>query len=266
MGRRYGRAGTFSNVDSSADAREFVSYLDEITRIAAAGKRLSYEALQVRPGMHVLDAGCGTGDDVRALAELAGSDGRAAGIDFSQTMIDEAVKRGVPPNAEFRQASATAIPYPDETFDAARSERVFQHLEQAEAAARELYRVLKPGGTLMLIDQDWETLVVAGSDKWLTRKICNAFVDFPPNGWAGRNHRGLLMRAGFHDVSIQPMPVMLPYPPAISLIFDPAVAYARDGGAVTAREAAQFLADLQMAEERGEFVCGFTIFAATAKR
>lgn len=266
MGRRYGRAGTFSNVDSSADAREFVSYLDDITRIAGEGKRASYAALQLQPGMRVLDAGCGTGDDVRALAEIVGSDGRVVGIDFSQTMIDEAVKRGVPPNAEFRQAPATAIPYPDEAFDAARSERVFQHLAQPDAAARELYRVIKPAGIVMLLDQDWETLVVAGSEKALTRKICNAFVDYPPNGWAGRNHRALLTGAGFHDVTVLPVPLMLPYPPAMSLIFDPAIAYARESGAVSAHEAAQFLADLQMADERAEFFCAFTIFAVTARR
>jgi ubiquinone/menaquinone biosynthesis C-methylase UbiE len=266
MGRRYGRAGSFSNVDSSGDAREMVSYLDAITRIAAEGKRLSYEALHLQQGMRVLDAGCGTGDDVRALAEIVGRNGRACGVDFSQVMIDEAIARGVPENAEFVRASASELPYEDATFDAARSERVFQHLEHPDAAALELHRVVKPGGVVMLLDQDWETLAVAGSEKELTRKICRAFADHGANGWAGRYHRGLLTRAGFHDVVITPFPYMLPYPAAMSLILEPAVEYARSRDIVTAHEAAQFLADLQMAEEREEFVCAFTFFAATARR
>lgn len=266
MGRRYGRAGTFSNVDSSDDAREFVSYLDDITRLAGEGKRLSYAMLQLQPGMRVIDVGCGTGDDVRALAEIVGSSGSAAGVDFSRTMIDEAVKRGVPPNVEFHQAPATALPFADETFNAARAERVFQHVEDGDAAARELYRVLKPAGVVMLLDQDWETLVVAGSEKRLTRKICNAFVDHAANGWAGRSQRGLLTRAGFHDIALQAVPYVLPYPPAISLVLEPAIEYARKREIVTAHEAAQWLADLQMAEERGEFLCAFMLFAATARR
>ena len=266
MGRRYGRAGSFSNVDSSSDAREMVSYLDRITRIAGEGKRLSYAALQLQQGMRVLDAGCGTGDDVRALAGIVGPSGRACGVDFSQIMIDEAVSRGVPENAEFVRASAAELPYPAQTFDAARAERVFQHLEDPDAAARELYRVLKPGGIVMLLDQDWETLVVAGSQKSLTRKICNAFADYGVDGWAGRHERGILTRAGFTAVSINPFPYMLPYPTAMSIVIEPAVEYARARGTISAHEGAQFFADLQMAEERDEFLCAFTIFAATARR
>jgi ubiquinone/menaquinone biosynthesis C-methylase UbiE len=266
MGRRYGRAGSFSNVDSSADAREFVSYLDDTTRIAAEAKRMSYGALQLQPGMRVLDVGCGTGDDVRALAEIAGEHGRACGVDFSQVMIDEATKRGVPKNAEFLRASAEQLPYGDATFDAARAERVFQHLQHPDAAAHELHRVLKPDGIVMLLDQDWETLVVAGSEKALTRKICRTFADHGANGWAGRYHRGLLTRAGFRDVAVTPFPYMLPYPAAMSLILEPAVEYARECAVITAHEAAQFFADLQMAEERAEFLCAFTFFAATARR
>lgn len=266
MGRRYGRAGSFSNVDSSSDAREFVSYLDDVTRIAADGKRQSYQALQLQPGMTVLDLGCGTGDDVRALAEIVGENGRACGVDFSQVMIDEAVNRGVPPNAEFTWASAVELPFEDGAFDAARAERVFQHLDKPDAAARELQRVVKPGGIAMVIDQDWETLAVAGSEKPLTRKICQAFADHSVNGWAGRNHRGLLTRAGFHDVTVQPFTYMLPYPAATQLVLEPAVEYARKGGVITAHEAAQWLTDLQMAEECGEFVCAFTFFGATGRR
>jgi ubiquinone/menaquinone biosynthesis C-methylase UbiE len=266
MGRRYGRAGSFSNVDSSRDAREFVSYLDDVTRIAAEGKRLSYAALQLREGAYVLDVGCGTGDDVRALAEIVGRSGRACGVDFSQVMIDEAVKRGAPANVEFRQASALELPYENETFDAARAERVFQHLEDPDSAARELYRVVKPGAVVMLIDQDWETLVVAGSEKPLTRKICQAFADHGANGWAGRNHRGVLTRAGFRDIAMQPFAYMLPYPQAMQLILEPAVEYARGRNVITAHDAAQWLADLQMAEECGAFLCAFTFFGATARR
>jgi len=265
METQYTGGHDFTNVDK-ANAAEMISYLDRITGAVGQGKRAGYAALGIAPGMSVLDVGCGTGDDVRVLSEIVGPRGHVAGVDFSQSMIDEAIKRGIPSNAELRQASATELPFMDETFDAARSERVFQHLEHPEAAARELYRVLKPGGGVMLIDQDWETLIVAGSNKALTRTICNAFTDHPLNGWAGRNHPGLLRRAGFHDVAVQPVPVALPFPVAMQLILTHAITYAVRTSAVSAHDAASFAADLQMADERGEFYCAFTIFAATGRR
>lgn len=256
----------FTNVDAAEKPAEMVAYLDDATRLAAEGKRASYLALGLQPGMHVLDVGCGTGDDVRALAQIVGAQGRASGIDSSRTMIDQAVARGVPGNVEFQCAPATAIPFADASYDAARAERVFQHLEDPQTAASEIYRVLKPGGTAMLIDQDWETLVVAGAEKSLTRRICNAFTDRLTNGWAGRNHAAVLKRAGFQDVQLLPTAIQLPFAPAMSLVLKIGVGYAVETGIITAGEGATWTADLQMAEERGEFVCAFTMFAALGRR
>jgi hypothetical protein len=76
----------------------------------------------------------------------------------------------------------------------------------------------------------------------------------------------LLARAGFRDVTLMPVPYMLPYPSAMSLILTPAVEYALKQNAISARDGAQWTADLQMAEERGEFFCAFMLFAAIARR
>ena len=148
---------------SDADTGDgLIEYLDAATRVSAEQKRATFAAQKLGPGMRVLDVGCGTGDDVRAIAGIVGPNGRAAGVDRSRTMIEEARARGVPANAEFALAEAGALPFEEASFDAARAERVFQHLAQPEPAARELYRVLKPGGTALLLDQDWESLIVAG--------------------------------------------------------------------------------------------------------
>src|SRR5262249_50798823 len=54
--------------------------------------------------------------------------------------------------------NATQLPYPDNTFDSCRSERVFQHLEQPEQALAELVRVTKPGGWVVIADADWASM------------------------------------------------------------------------------------------------------------
>lgn len=211
----------------------------------------------------VLDVGCGTGDDVRILADLVGENGRVERVDVSNAMIRTATERGLPANAHVCQAAATELPFEDEAFDAVRAERVFQHLFEPHVAAAEIYRVLKPGGVAMLIDQDADTIAVAGSNKDLTRRVIAAFSDSLTNGTVGRQHRGILSGAGFSEIEISGSVVSLPFPSAAALVLEKGVMSGVVAKTVTAHDGARFLADLQMAEERGEFFFAFSLFIAT---
>lgn len=200
------------------------------------------------------------------LAELVGENGRVEGIDVSNAMIQTATERGLPANAHVCQAQATELPFENEAFDAVRAERVFQHLLEPRIAASEIYRVLKPGGVAMLIDQDADTIAVAGSKNDLTRRVIAAFSDSLMNGTAGRHLRGILVEAGFRDVEISGSVVSLPFPSAAALVLEKGVMSAVAAKTVTAHDGARFLADLQMAEERGEFYFAFSLFIATAAK
>jgi len=234
-----------------------------MTAVAGAVPQRFYDGLNLREGAHVLDVGCGTGDDVRMLAELVGPHGRVDGVDVSATMVRTAQERGLPDNARVQQAEASGLPFEDETFDAVRAERVFQHLADPDVAAKEVFRVLKRHGVAMLIDQDADTIVVAGSEKELTRRVVAAFGDGLANGNAGRQHRGLLTGAGFHDVEVNGSIVSLPFPSAVMLVLESGVMNAVAAKSITPHDGAQFLADLQMAEERGEFFFAFSLFIGT---
>ncbi len=82
-------------VDRATDPSAFVSYLDTVTTLETVQrmKQRTYDLLQVREGHHLLDVGCGLGDDVRALAQQVGTAGRVVGVDCSETMVAEARKR-----------------------------------------------------------------------------------------------------------------------------------------------------------------------------
>jgi ubiquinone/menaquinone biosynthesis C-methylase UbiE len=102
-------------------------------------------AVRGRPSASILDCGCGTGNNLALLRRH----GRATGIDLTWTGLAFAHTRG---ERAVAQASATDLPFGDELFDAVTSFDVIITLEDAQEAKalREMYRVLKPGGHLVI--------------------------------------------------------------------------------------------------------------------
>lgn len=177
-------------------------------------KPLMLEQLALRRGMHVLEIGCGAGDDVRSFGRRVGSGGRVVGIDAASPMIAEAARRSNGRNlpVEFQVGDALALELPDETFDRVRIERLLMHVdgEPAQAVA-EAARVLRPGGRVVVFDFDWDAFVIDGAERELTRRIVRSYSDAIRNGWVGRALPRLLGEAGFTDVRAVPHGVAIPY-------------------------------------------------------
>lgn len=98
-----------------------------------------------REDLAILDAGCGTGVSLSWLAQY--SSGPVTGIDVSEHALNFCRRRG---HSEVYQASVTDIPFDDGHFDLVVCNDVIQHLTDDRAALREFYRVLRPGGTLLV--------------------------------------------------------------------------------------------------------------------
>jgi ubiquinone/menaquinone biosynthesis C-methylase UbiE len=116
----------------------------------SALKRRQVALLAPRPGMRVLDAGCGRGEVLRACA-LAGA--QVAGVDYSADAV--AIARETladAPEAELVHGSVEELPWPDASFDRILFGDVIEHLDppQAARALREFRRVLRPAGTLLV--------------------------------------------------------------------------------------------------------------------
>ena len=110
--------------------------------------------LKLKPGFAVLDAGCGTGRHLRVLARLPGL--KIHGIDRNPADVAKAVRAlREMPDALSREVSVTSaditqMPFADETFDCVICSEVLEHIPEHEAALKELVRVLKPRGTLVV--------------------------------------------------------------------------------------------------------------------
>jgi ubiquinone/menaquinone biosynthesis C-methylase UbiE len=249
--------------------RDAAAYLQRVASLFGAYKKRSFDFLKLQPGLRVLDAGCGTGEDAAAMAALVQPGGRVTGLDLSADLIKAArlkAGEGTLP-VDFVSGDIEHIPFEDHTFHRARADRVFQHLRRRDEALAELRRVTAPGGWIVLLDVDWSTLIVNATDLGLTRRILNFLVDTQVAPQAGRSLAGALRKAGLADVECYPEAVLLERLAAANLIWG-LEAYARKaagGGAATGAEADAWLADLAERDANGTFFASITGFVARGR-
>lgn len=263
---------TFPDVDRAANANQLVHYLNAVSSLEMVKKykRSTYDLLNVSQGEHVLEVGCGAGDDARALAQLVGREGRVVGLDFSQTMIAEAQAKsaGMGGFLQFRQGDAQHLPFPDLTFDACRVDRVLQHLESPERAIAEMTRVLKAGGRILAAEPDWDTLVIDVPERSLARKIIHHKCDSARQGWIGRQLKNLFCAAGLADISVHTHTLVLTELPLADqfLGIRTAAASAAADGAIAIKEAEIWRNWLDEAAGNGSFFCSLTGFSVKARK
>jgi arsenite methyltransferase len=141
-----------------------------------AQRRQVLKALDLIAGEEVLDVGCGPGLLAYEMAASVGRDGRVCGIDTSEDMVAMARKRCADkPWTEFQKADATELPYPDESFNAAVSTQVYEYVADIPAALTELYRVMRPGGRVLIMDTDYGSLVIQTKDEARMERVLSAW-------------------------------------------------------------------------------------------
>jgi SAM-dependent methyltransferase len=111
------------------------------------------EALDPKPGERILEVGPGTGYYTLDVAEWVKPDGEVDILDLQQEMLDHTLRRAGErglANVTPTQSDARSMPYEDGTFDAAYLVTVLGEIPDQDSAIRELARVLKPGGRLVV--------------------------------------------------------------------------------------------------------------------
>jgi ubiquinone/menaquinone biosynthesis C-methylase UbiE len=263
----------FGEVDRTTDPADFVRYLDatRATGFYQEIKRRSFALLDLHPGNLVCDVGCGTGDDVLALARLVGPDGRALGVDASATMIAEAERRAAAAGlsaVEFRQMDAQHLALPDAQFDGVRAERLLQHVPDPNLVLTELVRIAKPGGRVVIWESDLDLFVIDAPD-YATSRIMQRFIcDGFRNGGIGRELYRRFLTLGLLDVRATPLVRELTDFALVESAFDLAASTRRavTAGLVTPQRATDWLASLTDAAAAGRFFGAVGGFLASGQK
>lgn len=110
----------------------------------------------VRAGQQVLDIAGGTGDLTLKFSRMVGADGQVVLADINDSMLkvgrDKLVNKGVAGNVRFVQANAECLPFTDNQFDCITIAFGLRNVTDKDAALRSMYRVLKPGGRLLILE------------------------------------------------------------------------------------------------------------------
>jgi ubiquinone/menaquinone biosynthesis C-methylase UbiE len=238
---------------SAQDAARMASFLEERARLPdqARVNAQVVDALGPISGERILEVGCGSGALCRLAALCVRPRGHVTGLDISPDMIAAARRYADEPGlAEFITfdvGSAEALPYAGACFDAAFAVRLMLHVERPASVLREMMRVVRRGGRIVLMDWDWETVAVDHPDRELTRRLLHWRCDHHGgNNWSGRQLRRLMLDAGLHDVRVTPV-VTIVHDDNTSLAQSlwRAAKVARDGGAITPDEHAAWTSALK---------------------
>lgn len=171
----------------------------------SANREAAFYLPLLKPGMSLLDIGCGNGSITVDLAKRV-SPGQVVGIDIEPSQIERAqalASEQKVTNVQFEVGSAYELPFADESFDSAFANTALQHLDDPVKALQEVLRVLTASGVMGTRDMDWGGVLIGPYDPKL-----NLLIDLQirmrehegKGSSFGRRQRAVLREAGFKRI------------------------------------------------------------------
>jgi ubiquinone/menaquinone biosynthesis C-methylase UbiE len=155
--------------------------------------------LRIEPKSRVLDVGCGGGQTIATLSQIA-TGGQISGVDYSAESVSASKRHNAGRIAEGRvdvqQASVSNLPFAVSTFDIVTAIETHYYWPNLRADLQEILRVLKPGGALMILAETYK----GRSFDWVFRPVMTGLLG--ATYLSVDEHRALLTNAGFADVQV----------------------------------------------------------------
>ena len=171
-------------------------------------RRVNMLSRHLKPGMTVLELGCGAGYFTQ---ELARSGADVVAIDVSPELLEIARGNCSAPNVRYEIENAYQLSYGDAVFDSVVGSSVLHHLE-IEKALRDIYRVLKPAGTIYFTEPNMlnPQIVIQKNIPWIKRKLGDSPDETAFFRWPLRR---LLEQTSYRDIRIDPFDFLHPKTP-----------------------------------------------------
>jgi SAM-dependent methyltransferase len=239
------------------------SFLERIEQTpgAVALRAESYRLLGLSPGDTVVDVGCGAG---HAVAELAAAQLKAIGVDPDPDAVAAASARRT--GGMFHVARSDELPLEDESVDGYRAARLFHLLPDPLPTLIEAKRVLRPGGRIVLVGQDYGFLLLDGTDQDLTDVVLLGLEARTPAPRAARSYRDLLLDNGFRDPEVVVHNEVTTDYAQLARQLESAAAAAVEKALITQQDADDWLADQADRGRRGRFLAILPTLLVAATR
>jgi arsenite methyltransferase len=221
-------------------------------------------------GKRILDVGSGPGFLASDLATAVGSSGWVCGIDISDRMLELSKSYcAYQPWVEFRKAKATHLPIPEQSFDVVISMQVLEYVDEVQSALSEIYRVLRVGGQVVIMDTDWNSLVWYSASPEKANRILAEWSNHVADPYLPRTLSRQLLEAGFQVERQHILPIFNPVYDVNTFsnrLIDLIVSFVMDRGNIPQDEVGAWAQELRALGEAGQYFFSLNRYVFSARK